>query len=175
VLFPVAADVRIETGTPDAVERVAPAAETDAGECVFRRRTLFPPGPTVQSVDSVLIEATPSAVSLDLTTSWTDREGTRHQSSHHVRRGDIGMGTFESDDTRVRVALQRYLAALRRWRTLAATESAGPTAAKSPGPSDASVSPHLELVEQRLRTALAETGADSLRDDIALLQGLRDA
>jgi len=164
LLFPVAFDLRIEPAGETAIQALPRAADPASGDSVFARRTVFPAGPTAQSLSNVLVQLSDSADTATFDLSWTDRDGEPQRRRVSTDRLDQSSEWYESDAIQQSVALARFQRALRAVCVADAGPDRRSDAVATPNP-DARVS---SLLNQ-LRRQQAALGTEQLETDIELL------
>lgn len=166
VLFPVALDLDIDVGPGAELTDVAAASDPSADDSAVHRETVFPAGPTAQSLDRVLLGLSAASDSADVRVTWTDRYGDSHERSLSVAY-DRGPGEwFDTDSVRTDVALHRYLRGLQAWCRGDATDGARASAAPEPQ------STRLARLRRYLVEERAATGVDQFDTDIEVLRAI---
>lgn len=114
LLFPVAFDLTI---TPDETTDIRNTVHTSdpSDQDAFYRTTVFPDGPTVQSLHSTLFHLENAVDTAKFDISWTDRSGADHETTCSVSFEQRSAEWFESGIIRRLLVLYRYFRALQSW------------------------------------------------------------
>jgi len=177
LLFPTAKDFAITTNAPENVLAVGAPSDKPEDTDILHRQTIFPEGPTVQSLEGALFQLTPEALSenLELQITWEDRSGERHSCSNEISWTGPEEA-FDSNNIRTKVALYRYQQLLQVW-ALSQNDNQQILDAKSDRIGDTmgkTISKVRDIynMKEYLQSELEVTGKKALREEIDILDVL---
>lgn len=182
LLFPIAFDLTVRTDRKDEVLNIATESDPQRMGCTLHRKTVFPPGPTRQSLVETMIQLPVDDDTTTFEISWKARDGTEHSTKLPVSFGDMAVDTFDSDAIRTKVAIQHYIRALKTWarvnhqgRTNQQTESSTWTGYQVDGdaPRDSAQS-ILRQIREYIVTEMIATNTDRFEREVDVLDSLID-
>jgi hypothetical protein len=172
ILFPVAYDVTVQVSNPNNVLSVAPQPNTPSQESIYHSQTVFPMGPTVQSLHNVLLQFAGEVATEEITVSWQTRNGNTQSTSHSVDFSTITSESFDNNDLRILVALQRYQRFLSQWCDTMSQATGDGVSSKGVAPAD--ILEEAEKLRTYLQAVQKETNNGTLKSEARVLTRILD-
>lgn len=110
ILFPIGYNLTVQVDSPNLIESTTAASDTPKSGSLVHRQTVFPHGPTLQSLNSILLRLSRQAKNepVNFEVSWSDRRGNSKKSTHQINLSNQPIDSFDVDSIRMRIAIHRY-------------------------------------------------------------------
>jgi len=171
LLFPVASDVTVEVDNDTEITDFAAPSDSRNAESVFHRRTVFPSGPTTQSLSNVLFELAHDTNRAEFRITWRDRNSGKHETTAAVDFTEHDAEWMGSDNIRANIALYRYLHTVKRWCRKKVSEAEADNHTATHRSNEQSVT-QLETLRTYLTNQQERTRTDQFETDIGVLSTL---